>query len=444
MKDSTPSSVPSKREAFLFWTKLGFISFGGPAGQISIMYDYLVEKKKWISDSRFLNALNYCMVLPGPEAQQLATYTGWLMHGRMGGLIAGTLFILPSIFILLGLSTIYVLYGTLPWVSAIFDGLKPAVIAIVILALIKIGKKSLISHFHYAIAIASFIGIFFFNLPFLLIIIGALAIAFLTKRYYPKVLSTGAKNSPVASLGANEAEFMINKFTPVNDAAPSVKRVLRQLGIALLLWFLPIVFFYLYIGDFPFWYNLSSFFTKAALATFGGAYAVLPYVAQYSVEKLNWLTSLQMLDGLALGETTPGPLVMVLAYVGFMAGYNHYGFSLYAASLGLFTSVFYTFLPCFFFILVGAPLIERTQNNSHIQNALSIITAAVVGVVLNLAIYLGKAVVIPENFQSIAGLNWLSMFWVVVSFIAMHRFKVGIITWIGISAVFGFITLLFS
>jgi chromate transporter len=445
MINSSPHPVPSRKEAFIFWTKLGFISFGGPAGQISIMYDYLVDKKKWISDSRFLNALNYCMVLPGPEAQQLATYTGWLMHGRVGGLVAGILFILPSIFILLGLSIVYVVYGTLPWVNAIFNGLKPAVIAIVILALIKIGKKSLLSSFHYLIAIGSFVGIFFFNIPFPLIIIIAILSALLIKKFYPAALQAN-KNKAGHSGKSDSGEhgFSINKHTPLSGEAPDMFRITRQILVVLVLWLIPFALFYFYSTDFAFWKNLSSFFTKAALVTFGGAYAVLPYVAQYSVEKLQWLSSLQMIDGLALGETTPGPLVMVLAFVGFMAGYNHFGFSLYAASLGLFAAVFYTFLPCFFFILVGAPIIERTQHNKFIQDALSIVTAAVVGVVLNLTIYLCKAVLIPDGSQDIAEFNWPALLWVAVSFIAMYRFKIGIITWIGISAVFGCALLLLS
>ena len=425
---------PTLKDALKFWTKLGFISFGGPAGQIAIMHDYLVVKKKWISDSKFLNALNYCMILPGPEAQQLATYIGWLLHGRIGGLLAGILFVLPSMFILLGLSLIYVSFGEIPWIYAMFYGLKPAIIAIVILALIKIGKKSLLSSFHYLVAIASFICIFFLNISFPLIIIGAIIIAAISHKIFPNIFRT--QNNKSEKSAADENEFFINKNTiiPKTGFRPFV--FLKQVFITFLLWIIPIVIFYFFTNDFEFWKTLSSFFTKAAFVTFGGAYAVLPYVAQVSVEKLNWLTNLQMLDGLALGETTPGPLIMVLAFVGFMAGYNHFGNSLAMGTLGLFTTTFYTFLPCFFFILAGAPIIEKTQENNQIRQILGLVTAAVVGVILNLIIYLGKAVLFPENISFI-DLNYISLFWIVVSIIILYRFKINIIAWIVISALFG-------
>jgi len=425
---------PTFKDALKFWTKLGFISFGGPAGQIAIMHEYLVEKKKWISDSKFLHALNYCMILPGPEAQQLATYIGWLMHGRLGGLVAGILFVLPSMFILLGLSLIYVSFGDVPWIYAMFNGLKPAVIAIVIIALIKIGKKSLLSSFHYFVSVASFICIFFLNITFPLIIIGAIIIAAITCKFFPGILKIQNKNSEEKA--KEENEYFINKNTPVPGTGFHAVKFLKQVATAFLLWIIPISIFYFFTSNFGFWKTLSIFFTKAALVTFGGAYAVLPYVAQISVEKLNWLTDLQMIDGLALGETTPGPLIMVLAFVGFMAGYNHFGNSLAMGILGLVTTTFYTFLPCFLFILAGAPIIEKTQENKIIKQILGIVTAAVVGVILNLTIYLGKAVIFPKNI-SVDGLDFISLAWVVISFIALYRFKINIIAWIGISATFG-------
>ena len=427
---------PTFREALKFWTKLGFISFGGPAGQVAIMHEYLVEKNKWVSDSKFLHALNYCMILPGPEAQQLAAYIGWLLHGVRGGLVAGILFVLPSMFILLGLSMIYVSYGNIPWIYAMFNGLKPAVIAIVILALIKIGKKSLLSPFHYFVALVAFICIFFFNIPFPLIILGAIILAALCRQFFPTFFKANSNSANKKEI--DESEYYINKNTVTENVGFNPLRFWKQILTGAILWTIPIIAFYFLTADFEFWKKLSVFFTQAAFVTFGGAYAVLPYVAQVSVEKFNWLTNLQMLDGLALGETTPGPLIMVLVFVGFMAGHNHFGSSLAMGALGLVTTTFYTFLPCFLFIFVGAPIIERTQENKKVKEILSLVTAAVVGVVLNLTIYLGKAVIFPKEI-SLEGLDYITLGWTVISFVAMYRFKVGMITWIGISAVFGLV-----
>ncbi|AXP81248.1 putative chromate transport protein [Mariniflexile rhizosphaerae] len=427
---------PTFKEALKFWTKLGFISFGGPAGQIAIMHEYLVDKKKWISDSKFLHALNYCMVLPGPEAQQLAAYIGWLLHGIRGGLAAGILFVLPSMFILLGLSMIYVSFGNIPWIYAMFNGLKPAVIAIVILALIKIGKKSLLSPFHYFVAFAAFVCIFFFNVPFPLIILGAVILAALSRQIFPRFFKTN--NNLTGKKEIDEDAYYINKNVVIQNIGFNPLRLLKQVGTSILLWIIPLVAFYFLTSDFQFWKSLSVFFTKAAFVTFGGAYAVLPYVAQVSVEQFNWLTNLQMIDGLALGETTPGPLIMVLVFVGFMAGHNHFGNSLAMGTIGLVTTTFYTFLPCFLFIFAGAPIIERTQENKKVKEILSLVTAAVVGVILNLTIYLGKAVIFPKELL-FSGLDYVALGWIVISFIAMYRLKIGMITWIGISAIFGLV-----
>ena len=430
---------PSFTDALKFWLKLGFISFGGPAGQVAIMHEYLVDKKKWISDSRFMHALNYCMILPGPEAQQLATYIGWLLHGTRGGLVAGVLFVLPSMLILLGLSAVYVSYGNLPWIAALFNGLKPAVIAIVVVALLKIGKRSLLSVFHYAVAIVAFVLIFFFNTPFPLIIVGAVVVATVTRKLLPQLFVSG--NTSTHPAENNEQEFFINNTTRLDDVGFNPLRFWKKVTVAALLWALPFVLFYFFLTDFAFWSKLSVFFTQAAFVTFGGAYAVLPYVAQVSVEKFQWLTSLQMIDGLALGETTPGPLIMVLAFVGFMAGYNHFGDSLAMGSLGLVTTTFYTFLPCFLFIFAGAPIIERTQENKSIKNILSIVTAAVVGVVLNLTIYLGMAVIFPNGF-ALHQLNYFAIGWTLVSFFALYRFQINMISWIGASALAGLVVYL--
>jgi chromate transporter len=429
MEESRTITIkPTFKEAFYFWLKLGFISFGGPAGQIAIMHQFLVEQKKWISNSRFMHGLNYCMILPGPEAQQLATYIGWLLHGIRGGLVAGILFILPSIFILLALSIVYVSYGTIGWVAAIFYGLKPAVIAIVLLAVVKIGNKSLLSPFHYAVAVISFICIFFLNIPFPIIIVFAIAIGWLLQRTFPDFFKTSASSKKSAE---DEHGYYLNRYSEQVTHGLTVTSVVRKSLMGILLWSIPVSLFLFFRSDDQFWVTITSFFTKAAFVTFGGAYAVLPYVAQVSVEKYQWLNEFQMIDGLALGETTPGPLIMVLVFVGFMAGYNHGGGSLLDGTFGLLTTAFYTFLPSFLLIFIGAPFVEKTKENEKLKALLSIVTAAVVGVVLNLTIYLGKAVIFPRGFLSpdVYGLCWLA-----ISVVALYRFHVNMMVWIGVSA----------
>lgn len=424
---------PSFKEAFLFWLKLGFISFGGPAGQIAIMHQFLVEKKKWISESRFLHALNYCMLLPGPEAQQMAIYMGWLLHGIRGGIIAGVLFVLPSVFILMSLSILYVTFGDLPAIYALFNGLKPAVIAIVAVALLKIGSRSLTTWLHYFAAISSFIAIFFFNIPFPLIIIAAFAVAFIFQKagfLWHKPEDKSDRESE------REKEYFINSRSVIPHAEFNKGKIFKLIVSFSLLWLTPFLLIYLFVSNKLFWINLSMFFTKTALVTFGGAYAVLPYVAQVSVEKFDWLSNLQMMDGLALGETTPGPLIMVLAFVGFMGAYNHFNFSILHGIFGLFTTVWFTFLPCFLFIFMGAPFIEKTQSNVNVKGVLSVISSAVVGVILSLTLYLFKAVVFASG-TGFADLNWFSLFWIIISFIALYRFRINMLLWIAISALAG-------
>jgi len=430
------SDHPSHSEAMKFWLKLGFISFGGPAGQIAIMHEFLVVKKRWISESRYLHALNYCMLLPGPEAQQLATYMGWLLHGTRGAVAAGSLFILPSVLIMLALSIVYVTWGNIPWVYSMFSGLKPAVIAIVILALIKIAGRSLKSPLHYIIASAAFAGLYFFNVPFPLIIVGAIIAATIFTFLFTQKNSHLSQEEFSESL--DESEHVINTGTKIEHTGYSSARLIRQVITFVTLWFLPLALFSILSTDFSFWKNLAFFFTKAAIVTFGGAYAVLPYVAQVSVEQFKWLTELQMIDGLALGETTPGPLIMVLSFVGFMGAYSHFGSSLLMGSIGLITTTFYTFLPSFLFILAGAPIIERTHESPKIKSVLGFVTAAVVGVILNLTIYLGKAVVFP-NGVSLGGINIPAVVWIIVSVIALQKFKVNMFLWIILSAIFGII-----
>jgi chromate transporter len=431
-------NLPTLKETFYFWFKLGFISFGGPAGHVALMHQFLVDEKKWISNSRFLHALNYCMLLPGPEATQLATYIGWLLHGRIGGIIAGLLFIIPSMFILIGLSIIYVLYGDIPQIEAIFNGLKPAVIAIVLFSFYKISNKSLHNVIHYIIAAASFICMYFLNIPFPAIILTAVVLAILLEKFAPEISRKSNEKQNEINLN-DEENYVLNSKSSVTVTPFSTLKVIRQIAFFFLIWLAPIIVFYFFTSDFEFWKNISLFFTKTAFITFGGAYAVLPYVAEFSVEKLNWLSNHQMIDGLALGETTPGPLIMVLAFVGFMAGYNLFGFSLVMGILASIVTVFYTFLPCFLFIFVGAPIIENTRNDVKIINILNTISAAVVGVILNLAFYLGVSVLFPQEI-SLDTLNIPSLIWLIVSLIALIRFQVNMITWIGISCLFGLLS----
>jgi chromate transporter len=344
--------------------------------------------------------------------------------------------------LLLGLlSTLYVLYGTLPAVDALFYGLKPAVVAIVALALYRIARKSLVSPLHGALALGAFTALFVFQLPFPLIILSILVLALLLLRFRPALLPGSAAsgrraNASGATAQLNEEDYLLHAGVQLPHTMFRVGKLLRTLGLCIALWFLPMALFALFSGDFSFWKTLSLFFSQAALVTFGGAYAVLPYVAQVSVEQLGWLSSGEMIDGLALGETTPGPLVMVLAFVGYMAGYNHFDGQVWMGLLGLVTTTFYTFLPCFLFIFAGAPLIEKTQANRPLAAALSLVTAGVVGVILNLALYLAREVLFQGAFN-LTELDWMAAGWVVVSLVALERFKVSMVAWIGISALFG-------
>jgi chromate transporter len=426
-------SKPSFREAFLFWLKLGFISFGGPAGQIALMHAYLVRKKKWISESRFRHALNYCTILPGPEAQQLSIYSGWLLHGVWGGVLAGVLFVLPSVFILLVLSLLYVSLGDIPWFRSVFDGLKPAIMAIVLLAIYRLGKRALHSVLQVSVAVAGFAGIYFLNIPFPLLIVSTVGLSLVIHRYAPAWLS----QTQQTEASDREETYYINSSSPISTYNVSTRLLLKQTGFFLLLWVLPFAIMRFAFRDHSFWYSFSLFFTKAAWVTFGGAYAVLPYVAQMSVEKLHWLSGPQMLDGLALGESTPGPLIMVLAYVGFMGSYTHFGASAALGSLGLFVTVYYTFLPCFFFVLAGGPIAESSRASKRFQSVLPLVGAVVTGMLFNLAVYLGKGVFfLPGGSFS---LNLYNVIGVFISVFAMLKYKVNLMAWIGISALAGLI-----
>jgi chromate transporter len=389
---------PTLREATAYWLKLGFLSFGGPAGQISMMHHDLVDKKRWISDKRFLHALNYCMILPGPEAQQLATYIGWLMHRTWGGLIAGGLFVLPSLLILIGLSWVYMRFGDLPQVAAMLAGVKPAVVAIVLFAAYRIGSRVLKNKLLWCIALLAFVAITLAHLPFPLVIIAAALIGSLVHHYFPNQLNVMKAH---ASSHKKHSKAIIDDDTPTPlHAKFRLRRMMEWLGAGIAIWGLAIGSLTVIYGWQAVLTQMGWFFTKAALLTFGGAYAVLPYLYQGAVEHYHWLTPHQMIDGLALGETTPGPLIMVVAFVGFVGGWTQAVFGndslLLSGVVAASVVTFFTFLPSFMFIFIGAPLIESTQNNLRLTAPLTGITAAVVGVILSLALFFSQHVFFPE------------------------------------------------
>jgi len=432
---------PCFQEALQFWFKLGWISFGGTAAHIAIMHDELVEKKRWISNAMFLHALSHCMILPGPEAQQLAIYIGWKLHGKRGGVVAGTLFVLPSMFVLLALSVIYVRYGALPWIAAMFDGLKPAVIALVVMALQRVARRALSGFVQSVVAGAAFAAMFFFDVSLPLVMLGAVVLGIALGKLRPGLLSIPGE----AGAEEDEEERYYIRLNSVNaESAPLLKPAVKLAAIALLLWLLPLIVFYFCVGDFSFWKGLVLFFTKTAFVTIGGSYTVIPYVAQITVSKLHWLSRLQMMDGFALAETTPGPLIIVVAFVGFMAGFNHFHGSLWMGTLGLLATTFYTFLPCFLFVFAGAPLVERTQGKPAIQGILGLITAVVVGAILDLALFLGKVVIFPSGKVALRQLDAISLGWAILSFVLLRRSKVNVIHLVMLSVGFGLIRYWFS
>lgn len=426
VSDLTPEPV-SFAQAFIYWLKLGFISFGGPAGQISIMHHDLVEKKRWISEKRFLHALNYCMVLPGPEAQQLATYIGWLMHRTWGGIVAGVLFVLPSFFILTGLAWVYMAYGSVPAIAGALYGIKPAVVAIVLFAAYRIGSRSLKNKVLWSIAALAFIAIFVLNLPFPLIVAVAALIGHFGGRYVPKYFKVGGGHGTAKK---DYGSALIDDETPTpKHARFSWKKMVRIAVIGIVIWLIAMsVLMVLYGWDAAFT-QMGWFFTKAALLTFGGAYAVLPYVYQGAVEHYHWLNPTQMIDGLALGETTPGPLIMVVTFVGFVGGWVSQVFGPDAIFASAFVAAaivtLFTFLPSFVFIFTGAPFIETTHGNLKFTAPLSAITAAVVGVILNLALFFAYHVFWPTGLSGT--IDWLSIGLAAIATAAVFRFKVNVI-----------------
>ena len=427
-----PPTPPRFAEALRFWLKLGFISFGGPTGQIAIMHEQLVDQRRWISDTRFLHALNYCMLLPGPEAQQLATYIGWLLHGARGGIAAGVLFVLPSAFLLFGLSWLYMVGGNLAWVAALFAGLKPAILAIVAAAVLRIGGKALKNGAMIAIAVLAFLSIFLLKAPFPLIIGLAALTGWLGGRLRPDLFRV------IRGHGAGPAKPEPESLALEEHTAPSWGRAARVVSVCLALWWAPVVATGLALGWHGTHVQQGLFFSKAALVTFGGAYAVLPYVAQQAVDHYGWVTTPQMMDGLGLAESTPGPLIMVLQFVGFLGAWSHppVGWSpLASAALGSFLTTWVTFLPCFLYIFLGAPHLERLRGNATLSCALSAVTAAVVGVVLNLGVWFGAHTLhpAPGEWDLVAGVTALALF------AAMQRAKLGVIPVVLIGAGLGLV-----
>ncbi len=417
---------PSFREAVRFWAWLGFVSFGGPAGQIAVMHRELVERRRWIGERRFLHALQYCMVLPGPEAQQLATYIGWLQFGTVGGLVAGGLFVLPSFGMLVGLAWLYVAYGDLPAVAGILSGVRPAVVAVVLAAAWRIGKRTLRHPFLVAMAVLAFLGVFALDIGFPWIVLGAFAVGAVGGRVAPRVFAVGGHGAVAA---AGDARAVLDDDTPVPTWARfSPRRLAVQVAVVLSAWSVVYVAVLSTGGADGTLARMARFFTQAALLTFGGAYAVLPYVYDGAVETHGWLSGPQMMDGLALGESTPGPLIMVVTWVGFLGGYQvpvpglSVALSAVAAAA---VATFYTFLPSFFFILAGGPLVEASRDMPRLAAPFAGVTAAVVGVIVNLAVFFAIHAVFPEGVGG--GLDLFAVFVGMAAAVAVFKYEVGVV-----------------
>jgi chromate transporter len=439
----------SFREALGAWIKIALLSFGGPAGQIALMHRVLVEDKKWISEARFLHALNYCMLLPGPEAQQLATYIGWLLHKTWGGIVAGALFILPGALVILALSILYAGFNDLSIVQAVFFGIKAAVLAVVVQAVMRIGSRALKNGFMIGIAVAAFIGIFFFAVPFPVIVTAAAVVGYIGGRLYPATFSGGERRDKEKLMDADAIDSAAAAGN-LGHTKPSLARAIRVTSFCLVLWLGPVAILVAWLGFNNVFTQESLFFSKMAIVTFGGAYAVLAYVAQQAVSTYGWLAPGEMLDGLGMAETTPGPLIMVVQFVGFMGAYRNPGVldPMLAGLAGAAITTWVTFVPCFLWIFLGGPYIEKLRGNKSLSAALSAITAAIVGVILNLALWFGLHVVFEKVIQqSLGPLRLYVPVWSSVEFaaiilsasamIAMLRFKLGMIPTLAASTVFG-------
>ena len=437
-------------EAIPVWARVAMLSFGGPAGQIAVMHRILVEEKRWIGENRFLHALNYCMLLPGPEAQQLATYIGWLMHRTLGGVIAGVLFVLPGVVSIMALSIVYALFGKVGVVSALFFGLKAAVLAVVLQAVVRIGSRALKNRIMIALSAAAFIAIFFFRVPFPMIVLTAGVIGFFGGRAGVPAFQVGGGHGPATDgKQVADAEALLGEELP-EHARPNVARALRASATCLALWLVPVAVLVLALGTDNVFSQIATFFSKMAIVTFGGAYAVLAYVAQQAVENYGWLAPGEMLDGLGMAETTPGPLIMVLQFVGFMGAFRDPGSlsPMMAGVLGGLLATWVTFVPCFLFIFLGAPFIEILRGNRALHGALSAITAAVVGVVLNLAIWFAIHTVFRETWlvrdfgfsfdaPVLASVDAWALLLSAAAVVAMFRFKSGMIPTLAASSAAG-------
>jgi chromate transporter len=431
------------RDALGYWARLGFINFGGPAGQIAIMHEELVDKKRWISNGRFLHALNYCMLLPGPEAQQLAIYIGWLLNGNVGGIAAGVFFVLPAFFLILGLSWTYAVHGDIAWVAAVFYGLQPAVIALVAAAVIRVGAKALKTRVHVLLALSAFVGIFFLDVPFPVIVLAAAAVGLVGAHLAPGYLKADAH-------GEGDEDAILGDAVDEQEAHSSVGRTLRVLSVGLLVWWGPLLAVIALRGNEDTLSQQALFFSNAAMVTFGGAYAVLAYIDQAAVQQFGWLDQGQMVIGLGLAESTPGPLIMVTEFVGFMGAYRFPGGldPVLAGTLGAMVTTWATFAPCFLWIFLGAPFIEALRGNHSLNGALSAVTAAVVGVILNLAISFGVVALFASVRQGeLAGVTFpvpdllsVDIFALLLAaggFIALWRYRVNVLWVVGISAALG-------
>ena len=429
----------SFKEAFLYWLKLGFINFGGPAGQIALMHRELVEQRKWVTDELFFRALNFCMLLPGPEAIQLAIYIGWMLHGTLGGIVAGVFFVLPSIFVLLGLSYLAVVGAQIPFVAGLLYGVQPVVIALVFEAVWRIGKRAFKHPALILFAAVAFIALYFFHLPFPLLIALAALAGIIVQRYFPHIFASENRNSNVQR--SNDSTIQRTNEPTRQPTYPPISRALKIIALYLVLLALPLAAIYFTRGANDVLMNLATFFTQAAFITFGGAYAVLSYMADVAVNSYHWLDASQMVIGLGLAESTPGPLIMVTQYVGFMGAWKFAGDTnpfLYGI-LGALVTTYVTFVPSFIFIFLAAPYIEALAHSARLQAALSGITAAVVGVILNLAVFFALHVLFPAN----GGFDAFACVIALVSFVALWRFKMPVQVLVPLGAVAGMLWTLF-
>ena len=439
-QEDIPSHGVSWGEAFWTWARVAALSFGGPAGQIAVMHRIIVEEKRWVSEQRFLHALNYCMLLPGPEAQQLATYIGWLMHRTWGGIMAGVLFVLPGAVCIMALSIIYAMWGNVPFIAAAFFGLKAAVLAIVIEAVMRVGRRALANNTLVGIAALAFVAIFFFSIPFPVIILAAALIGFVATRM-GSTLFQGKGHGPSAKkAGTADQPALLGEELPAH-ARPNLSRTLSVSAVWLVLWLVPVAAIILTLGEQNVFSQIAIFFSKMAVVTFGGAYAVLAYVAQQAVEQYHWVKPGEMLDGLGMAETTPGPLIMVLQFVGFMAAFRDPGSlsPLTAGVLGGLLATWVTFTPCFLWIFLGAPYIEQLRGNKALNGAMTAITAAVCGVILNLAIWFAvhtlfrqvtpvRAFGLAFDAPVLASVDIWALALAVAAAVAIFRFKIGMLT----------------